>query len=57
MEIFKGEQVFIDSTLATKLNSYRSGLISDQKMNQIIDNSYLSPIYPQKVEEVKDIIE
>ncbi len=57
MEIFKGEQVFIDSTLATKLNSYRSGLISDQKMNQIIDNSYLSPIYPQKIEEVKDIIE
>ena len=57
MEIFKNEQVFIDSHIATKLNSYRSGFISDQKIIQIIDNSYLSPIYPNKIEEVKEIIQ
>lgn len=56
MEIFKDEQVFIDSHLATKLNSFRSGFITNQEMNQIIEKSYLSPIYPEKIEEVKDII-
>lgn len=56
MEIFKDEQDFIDSHLATKLNSFRSGFITHQEMNQIIDKSYLSPIYPNKIEEVKEII-
>lgn len=56
MEIFKNEQSFIDSHIATKLNSFRSGFINNQEINQIIDDSYLSPIYPDKIKEVKDII-
>ena len=56
MEIFIEEQAFIDSHLATKLNSFRSGFITNQEMNQIINNSYLSPIYPEKIKEIKEII-
>lgn len=56
MEIFKDEQVFIDSHLATKLNSFRSDFITNQEINQIINKSYLSPIYFEKIEKVKDII-
>ena len=56
LSLFDNEEALIDSHIAAKLNAYRSGFITSEEMVEILDNSYLSPIYPEQIQTIKDAI-
>jgi len=56
LSLFSSEEELINSHLATKLNSNYSNLISDEEIIEIIENSYLSPIYPEEIDVLKELI-
>jgi len=55
-EIYINEENLISSHLAAKFNAFSSGLISEEAIIKILDDSYLSPIYPNKFAELKELI-
>lgn len=56
LSLFDDEETLIDSHLAAKLNAYRSGFITAEEMIEILESSYLAPIYPEQIQSIKDFI-
>lgn len=56
LTLFENEEELINSHLATKLNSYYSNQVTKEEMINIINDSYLSPIYPERVIDLINLI-